>query len=39
MGMTPLAYLTCPREILRRGGEERRRVLGAPVQGLHVNRP
>ncbi|THD36777.1 MAG: AraC family transcriptional regulator [Sphingomonas sp.] len=37
MGMTPRAYYDSPREILRRGGEERRRVLGAQVQGLHVN--
>ncbi len=38
MGMTPLAYFSLPREALRRAAEERRRVLGAPVQGLHVNR-
>ena len=38
MGMTPRAYYNSPREILRRGGEERRRVLGAQVQGLHVSR-
>jgi len=37
MGMTPLAYFRLPREALRRAGEERRRVLGAPVQGLHVH--
>jgi hypothetical protein len=36
MGMTPLAYFRLPREALRRAGEERRRVLGAPVQGLHI---
>jgi AraC-like DNA-binding protein len=36
MGMTPLAYFRLPREALRRAVEERRRVLGAPVQGLHV---
>lgn len=38
MGMTPLAYFRLPREAMRRAVEERRRVLGAPVQGLHVNR-
>lgn len=38
MGMTPRAYYDSPREILRRGGEERRRVLGAQVQGLHVSK-
>jgi len=38
MGMTPRAYYNSPREILRRGGEERRRVLGAQVQGLHVQK-
>ena len=37
MGMTPLAYFGLPREALRRAAEERRRVLGAPVQGLHVS--
>lgn len=37
MGMTPLAYFRLPREALRRAGEERRRVLGAPVQGLHIH--
>ena len=36
MGMTPLAYFRLPREALRRAAEERHRVLGAPVQGLHV---
>ena len=36
MGMTPLAYFRLPREAMRRAAEERRRVLGAPVQGLHV---
>jgi len=36
MGMTPLAYFRLPREAMRRAVEERRRVLGAPVQGLHV---
>jgi AraC-like DNA-binding protein len=38
MGMTPLAYYRLPREALRRAGEERHRVLGAPVQGLHIDR-
>ena len=38
MGMTPLAYFRLPREAMRRAVEERRRVLGAPVQGLHVGR-
>lgn len=37
MGMTPLAYFRLPREALRRAVEERRRVLGAPVQGLHID--
>ncbi|MBW8911397.1 MAG: helix-turn-helix domain-containing protein [Sphingomonas sp.] len=37
MGMTPLAYYRLPREALRRAGEERHRVLGAPVQGLHID--
>lgn len=36
MGMTPLAYFRLPREALRRAAAERHRVLGAPVQGLHV---
>jgi AraC-like DNA-binding protein len=38
MGMTPLAYFRLPREALRRALEERNRVIGAPVQGLHVQR-
>jgi AraC-like DNA-binding protein len=38
MGMTPLAYFRLPREALRRAAEERHRVLGAPVQGLHVRK-
>ena len=38
MGMTPLAYFRLPREALRRAAEERHRVLGAPVQGLHVHK-
>jgi AraC-like DNA-binding protein len=37
MGMTPLAYFRLPREALRRAVDERRLVLGAPVQGLHVS--
>lgn len=35
MGMTPLAYFNAPREVLRRAGEERRKALGASMQGLH----
>jgi AraC-like DNA-binding protein len=35
MGTTPLAYFSSPRELMRRAAEERRRVIGAPVQGLH----
>ena len=35
MGTTPLAYFSSPRELIRRAAEERRRVIGAPVQGLH----
>jgi AraC-like DNA-binding protein len=35
MGTTPRAYFNAPRELLRRAAEERRRVIGAPVQGLH----
>jgi len=38
MGMTPLAYFRLPREALRRAAEERQRVLGAPVQGLHIGK-
>jgi len=38
MGMTPLAYFRLPREALRRAAEERHRVLGAPVQGLHIDK-
>jgi AraC-like DNA-binding protein len=38
MGMTPRAYFRLPREALRRAGEERNRVLGAPVQGLHIGK-
>jgi AraC-like DNA-binding protein len=37
MGMTPLAYFRLPREAMRRAAEERHRVLGAPVQGLHIH--
>ena len=39
MGMTPTAYFTSPREVLRRAGTERQKALGAPVQGLHPARP
>lgn len=39
MGMTPRAYFSAPREVLRRAAEERRRVIGAPVQGLHPSSP
>lgn len=35
MGMTPTAYFTSPREVMRRVATERARVVGAPVQGLH----
>jgi len=38
MGTTPSAYFSSPREVLRRAQEERRRVVGAPVQGLHPSR-
>ncbi|HWU72968.1 MAG TPA: helix-turn-helix domain-containing protein [Sphingomonas sp.] len=38
MGMTPLAYFRLPREALRRAAEERHRVIGAPVQGLHIDK-
>lgn len=36
MGTTPSAYFNSPREVMRRVAEERTRVVGAPVQGLHV---
>jgi AraC-like DNA-binding protein len=39
MGMTPMAYFNSPREVLRRAGTERRKALGAPVQGLHPIKP
>jgi AraC-like DNA-binding protein len=35
MGVTPMAYFNSPREVLRRAGTERQRVLGQVVQGLH----
>lgn len=35
MGVTPTAYFNSPREVMRRVAEERTRVVGAPVQGLH----
>lgn len=38
MGTTPGAYFSSPREVLRRAQEERRRVIGAPVQGLHPSK-
>ena len=36
MGMTPTAYFDSPREVMRRIAVERTRVVGAPVQGLHI---
>ncbi|MBS0480479.1 MAG: AraC family transcriptional regulator [Proteobacteria bacterium] len=38
MGMTPMAYFSSPREVMRRAAEGRSALLGAPVQGLHVSR-
>jgi AraC-like DNA-binding protein len=38
MGTTPRAYFNSPRELLRRAAEERMRVVGAPMQGLHPSR-
>jgi AraC-like DNA-binding protein len=38
MGMTPRAYFNSPRELLRRAAEERMRVVGAPMQGLHPSK-
>ena len=35
MGMTPMAYFSSPRELIRRAAEGRNALLGAPVQGLH----
>jgi AraC-like DNA-binding protein len=35
MGMTPLAYLRSPRQMMRRAAAERLRTAGAIVQGLH----
>lgn len=36
MGMAPGAYYASPREVMRRAAEERQRIAGAPMQGLHV---
>lgn len=38
MGMTPMAYFSSPREIMRRAQDGRNALLGAPVQGLHIPR-
>lgn len=35
MGMTPLAYVHSPRQMMRRAAVERLRTAGAVVQGLH----
>lgn len=35
MGMSPTAYFSSPREMMRRAAEARQQVIGAPVQGLH----
>jgi len=35
MGMTPMAYFSSPRELMRRAAAGRSALLGAPVQGLH----
>ncbi|MBA3898339.1 MAG: helix-turn-helix domain-containing protein [Sphingomonadaceae bacterium] len=35
MGMSPTAYFGSPREVMRRAAQERARVVGAPLQGLH----
>ncbi len=35
MGMTPLAYVHSPRQMMRRAAAERLRTAGAMVQGLH----
>jgi AraC-like DNA-binding protein len=35
MGMSPRAYFTSPRQMMRRAGAERLRTAGARVQGLH----
>lgn len=35
MGMTPSAYFNSPNEVMRRAAAERRRVVGASLQGLH----
>ncbi len=39
MGMAPMAYFNSPREVLRRAGTERRKALGAAMQGLHPVKP
>ena len=39
MGTTPMAYFNSAREVLRRAGAERRKALGAAVQGLHPAEP
>ena len=38
MGMSPTAYYRSPREVMRRAAEERMRVVGASMQGLHKSR-
>ena len=35
MGMSPTAYYASPREAMARAADERLRVIGAPLQGLH----
>ena len=35
MGMSPRAYFSSPRELIRRAAAERTRILDAPLQGLH----
>ena len=39
MGMTPLAYFSSPRQMMRRAAAERLRTAGAVVQGLHRSPP
>lgn len=36
MGMSPTAYFNLPRKALRRAAIERRRLIGASLQGLHA---
>lgn len=36
MGMSPTGYFNLPREALRRAAVERRRLIGASMQGLHA---